>query len=338
MRFRTFLLTLLVVPILFAPLFSNAQLTPQDALTQITQNVSIVTSPKNPEPNNMVSISIESYSTDLDQSKIVWAVDGKIVKSGTGIKNISVQAGGLGTSKSIEISISPTGATPFKKSLIIKPSEVDLVWQGNTYTPPFYKGRTLWSGQSDFTALAIPHIVNSSGREANPANFFYKWSRNGEAEGNSSGVGKNSIKLSTSIFPIPQEIQVEISDGDSILATKKTVISSNDMSLLVFEDNPLYGPLFNNGVIDKISLKEKEVTLIAYPLFFNTQARENSFISYSWLINGLASGQNTSSVTFRAPDNSGGSSDVSVHIGNTVNFTQMNDKSFNIGFNNQSNI
>src|SRR3989344_1173365 len=60
----------------------------------------------------------------------------------------------------------------FLASTTTHAQSVDLLWQGETYTPPFYKGKSLWSNQSRITFFAM---TNGLG---NPANLSYKWTKN----------------------------------------------------------------------------------------------------------------------------------------------------------------
>lgn len=332
MRFRIFLTFIFLACFFIIPQLSHAQLSPQDALTQLSQNVSVTLSPTYPEPNDVVNISLESYATDLDQSQIIWSVGGKVKASGVGEKSFSLQVGGAGTSNTVDITIKPASGAMFTKTITIKPTEVDLMWQGDTYTPPFYKGLSLWSAQSSITVLAIPHIVDSNGQEMKPSSLVYEWSRNGTVLGDQSGTGKNSLTILNSIFPTPQGIKVNISSGSSILATKSIIIYPTPTNILVYEDNPLYGPLFNRGVGDLINLQQKEVTLSAYPLFFGVNDKNDGSLSYSWAINGVGLNQKTSGVTFRAPDGASGQSNLSVQVENSSKFTQTGDKSFSVQF------
>src|SRR3989344_2819964 len=81
---------------------------------------------------------------------------------------------------------------------------VDILWQGEVYTPPFYQGKTFWSKQSRIPLVAIPQSLG------NPANLTYKWTKNGTVLGNVNGVGKNSIYFVDSILSKGKTIEVEI--------------------------------------------------------------------------------------------------------------------------------
>ena len=76
---KTFLLCL--VFILFFALgtnFSFAKIYSDDITATI--------SPKNPGPNDLVSVSIQAYSTNLDEDTISWIIAGKTIKKGVGEK------------------------------------------------------------------------------------------------------------------------------------------------------------------------------------------------------------------------------------------------------------
>jgi hypothetical protein len=285
----------------------------------------------------VVNISLQSYAADLDQSKIVWSVGGKVEKSGVGEKAFSIQLGAQGTSKTISIDVYPLNGTAFRKSITIRPSEVDIMWKGNTYIPHFYKGRALWSNQSSLTIFAVPHVSNSSGKEIARSTLVYKWTRNGTVLGSQSGVGKSTLVINNSLFPAPQTIQVDISTGGEVLARGATTISPMNPELLVYEDSPLLGPLFNIEVGNRISLREKEITLSVFPFFFGVMDKNDSSLKYSWSANNSTIEQSASKVTFRSPEASG-SSNISIHAENSSMFTQTADKAFGVEFNNENNF
>jgi len=93
--------------------------------------------------------------------------------------------------------------------LHLRAQEVDILWQGETYTPPFYKGRALWSSQSRITFLAIPHGAGIG----NPANLTYRWTQNGTVLGNINGIGKNTLSFTDSVLSKPQTIKIDVLSG-----------------------------------------------------------------------------------------------------------------------------
>ncbi|MFZ2484531.1 MAG: hypothetical protein WAX80_01125 [Minisyncoccia bacterium] len=203
---------------------------------------------------------------------------------------------------------------------------VDLLWQGDSYTPPFYQGRTLWSKQSRIILIAIPQGLG------NPANLYYKWIRTGTVLGNTNGVGKNSISFSDSILSRPQTIKVEIlSINEDVLASASVRINPTSPTMMVYEDNPLYGYMFHRETVGTHQMQDKEATFTAFPLFFSIFDRTDNTLEYQWRTN--AGGVETgNSVTYRAPDDATGSSEVKVSLSNTDKITQSANKSFLIEF------
>ena len=214
----------------------------------------------------------------------------------------------------------------------LKAQEVDLLWQGQTYTPPFYKGKALWSSQSKISLLAIPHISGVS----NPTSLTYKWIKNGTVLGNINGVGKNTLTFTDSILSQPQIVKVEILSASpaKVLASASMTITPISPILAIYENNPLYGFMFHREISGVHNLLEREVTFTAFPLFFSTVSRVDDTLSYSWRT-GSDEADISSSVTYRTPEEAAGTSAVSVEASNRDKFLQSADKNFLIQFGDQ---
>ena len=213
--------------------------------------------------------------------------------------------------------------------LHLRAQVVDILWQGETYTPPFYEGRSLWSKQSRITLVAIPQGLGSA------ANLNYKWTRNGTVLGNINGIGRNYISFLDSILSRPQIIKVEILSGQNVvLASTFVTVTPTASALAVYENNPLYGFMFHRETSGTHPLKEKEITFTAFPFFFSTSNRMDDIISYEWRTN-VGEAETKNSVTYRSPDNTVGSSQVSVSASNKNQITQDASKNFLIEFGNQ---
>lgn len=213
---------------------------------------------------------------------------------------------------------------------LARAQEVDILWQGETYTPPFYKGRTLWSSQSRINFVAIPQGLGNS------ANLNYKWSRNGTVLGNINGVGKNTLSFSDSILSRPQTIKVEISSNqDLVLASESVTITPISPILIVYENNPLYGFMFHQETSGTHELREREITFSAFPFFFSILSRADDVINYEWRTN-VGEVETRNSVTYRTPDDATGSSAVQVQVSNQAKITQDATKSFLVQFGKQN--
>lgn len=188
---------------------------------------------------------------------------------------------------------------------------VDLLFQGKSYTAPFYKGATLWPKQGAITLLAIPQGLG------NPTALNYKWIRNGTVlggESGASGVGKNSLTFSDPLFSKPVNIQVEIVNGSGdILAENSLNITPTNPFVIIYENNPLYGFMFHQEVGSTYKLEDAEITFGAFPLFFDTPNQASPSLVYKWSTN-AGETQDGSRVTYRTPEQGSGSSSVSIGV------------------------
>jgi len=214
----------------------------------------------------------------------------------------------------------------FIPSYVAKSQTVDLLWQGDVYTPPFYEGKSLWSKQARITFVAIPQGLG------NPNSLNYKWTKNGTVLGSISGMGKNSLSFNDTIFSKPQTVKVEIvgNDNQPITSATETLVPTSP-EVLVYEDNPLYGLMFNHEVGDKYKFNEKETSFSAFPLFFSVSNYTDDNLTYSWQTNSGVK-EPARSITFRAPDESTGNSQIGISISNNLEIVQRVSKSFLVEF------
>ena len=140
-------------------------------------DISIKVSPENPRPFSATTISLTSFSTDLNKANIEWRSGGKLVLSGTGKTKYIFTTGGPNTVTSFDINIIPEGASAINKMLTINPSDIDLLWEAmDSYTPPFYKGKALPSTESQIKIVAYPNTSGLS--NTNQKNISYTWKNN----------------------------------------------------------------------------------------------------------------------------------------------------------------
>ena len=209
--------------------------------------------------------------------------------------------------------------------------EVDLIWEAQTYTHPFYEGLPLWSNESNITFTAIPHIPSVS-----PGNIIYRWSKNKTVLGSLSGVGKNSLSFKDTVLSLPVEVTIDLflENGSSPLGSRTVTLKPASPKLLGLENSPLYGLMTNKSVINEFIIEEDEVTLSAIPLFSTVSKRTAGAFVYTWLTN---SGERRvgDSITYRAPETGGGSASVMVRGENSKIIAQPKNVNFLIKFNEQ---
>lgn len=308
-RFITlFILTLCIF--FSAPEIGQAQ------LIGISENdVSVGIYPESPQPKDPVTVTIETYSFNLDNSNTKWYVNGNLAQEGKGLKTLTFQVGNLGQTSNVRIVID-SDKGQLIKTIAITPSVVTIVWEADTYTPPFFKGKALFSHQSTITFMAQPQLV-TGGRTLNPANLIYTWSKEGTVLGSQSGYGKQTLTLTGSVISRSMKVMVEVQDPTSG-ATASGVIQVDPIEpeVSMYIVDPLYGVQYNKAIKGNLPLNGKEVTLTAVPYFFSNAESESGSISYNWSINSntISDGLNTRTRVFRKVGEVFGISNIGLKI------------------------
>lgn len=312
-------------------LFSHAQAQSEGSVGEITaEGIVLTVDPEFPGPGQSVTARLESSTVDLDHSSITWKIDGKNARSGSGERDFSFSAGAVGASMVISAEITTAAKESFTKSVTLRIGSVDLLWQGEGYVPPFYKGRSLWARQNRLTLFAIPQTGDD------PLKASYRWKINGEVSATNSGTGKNSLSLTDSLLGLPQEITVDImSDPLTVAASATVTLNAGEQIVRVYEKDPLLGYLFHKETGSAYLLKGKEVTFAAFPYFFSVDGKSSKGVTYRWSTNGQTS-QSTDTVTYRAPESGAGSASVGVTITHINQILQSAGKNFLVQFGNQN--
>lgn len=329
MRYAIFLLIFVVTLGLYTP--AHAQLSD---LTQSSVEVSLI--PENPKAGETVQASIVSYLTDLDSASVVWQVNGKIIKSGIGVKMVNVTVGNIGDTTNITILIKTKEGDSITKTVSLTPASVDLMWQSDGYTPPFYRGKTMFGHQNTITFIAIPHM--SSAGEVNPQSYIYKWTQNGKALQDSSGYGKNTLTVTGSIISRPLKIEVEVSTPSSYATAYGYInVTPTDPFVLLYNKSPLYGIEFQKAIQGYVNMTEPEITVVATPMFFGIKNLTSPEISYAWSINGSSINNSLRDYmqVFRPKEGTSGTSNITVKVEHLDKILQFSSRSFNLSFGNQ---
>lgn len=290
----------------------------------IKEDLVIDISPEVPKPGDIVTISIETYGIDINTQLILWKQNGLDQLKGIGQKKFSFTMGQSGTLTKIDVTVSPKNAPTITKSWTFSPVDVDILWEANTYTPPFYKGKALFTPEADVTFVAMPNIV-VGGKRIDPSDIVYNWKIDGEVDGDSSGFGKNTFAYTGSIVLKPALIQAEV-----YAATNKSYTGINGFTLsnvypqaIFYEDSPLYGTLYNRSIRNQFSTRTDAVNMVVAPYFFSTPDK-NANILYDWNLNSSATDIPTdqNSALFKRKVNNGGTANVSVVITNPLKILQ----------------
>lgn len=290
---KIFFITLIVCSTVFLVTPSNAQIgLPEDFpfdinslpinLPELEDYTTISLLPEHPGPNQSVTASLLLNLTDLNKAEISWFLNGELQESGVGDKSFNFKTGPTGSVTRVSVLIDTFEGETAEKEIVIRPAEVDILWNANTYTPPFYKGKALFTNQSEITLTAIPNFFNSGGNRINPKNLVYEWYRGNSKLKDYSGFGKDTLSLKGGVLFKSLDVKVEVRTlDDSMVAEKNITISPENPEALIYQNHPLYGILLNR-TLDKVTLKDREITLSAIPYFFSALTKNDTGLEYSW--------------------------------------------------------
>ncbi len=252
----------------------------------ISEYLDLKTNPSNPGPKEMVQVTIESYLSDLNKATISWSVNGKLVKRGIGEKSFSFQNGDSGKTTRINVLILTNDGSSLDRELLFSPIGVTILWEADTYTPPFYKGKALMSPQARVRAIVIPDIANTR-NALSAGNLVYVWKKDGYAVSEASGYGKNSFSFSGPKPYGETKVKVQVSSLDNAVNSEMRIaLPLTDSFILFYEDHPLLGTLYGRNLSTGLPLRKKEFSVKAAPFFFSNEVDEAPTLVYNWSLNG----------------------------------------------------
>ncbi len=299
--------------------------------------VTVSMDPQMPAPGQMVTIMVESFSTDLNQATFTWLVNGVVKKQGKAIKTFTLTAGAVGSTQMVEVDIDTKDIGNVAKRLVVAPAGVEVIEQADSSVPPFYKGKALSSPQGQVILIALPTLVTQSGRRLSSAEIVFTWKQNGKVLGDKSGLGKDTLSVTTP-FIAEQilEINVEASSPENNLyATKKYFIQTGTPKIIFYENSPLLGILSNRALKNSYTLTKDEITITAYPFFFAPSVLNDPATNFNWSINGSPvepTGASRNILTLRKPGGVSGISIVSLSLQNIKRVFESASQSLQVGF------
>ena len=305
-------------------------------IPELDQQISIEESPQTPNPLDDVTITLSAYGTNLNLANITWKVDNITAQKGPGMTKFTIKAGDAGVTKIVNITIEPVDGGIVNKTITISPQDVDLIWESHTYTPPFYKGKAMYSPQEKVNIVAMPNFLSKSGVGINPSKLVYTWRQDDSVIEDQSGYAKNVLRINGSILLQPTGIEVEVTGSGKEDAKKIIALSPTLPTAIFYENNPLYGVLFNKALYGNFDFKDAlEKNIEAFPFFFGANKKSDGNLAYEWNINGAIINlpANQSGTTFRNTTGDSGTSAIGVKIDNNNNFIEEANQSLNINFN-----
>lgn len=285
MALRPLVLTLFVVALTCAPHASAQIVFPPTAgplLLRLNRDY--------PEPGAVVRVTLSSLTFNLSEADIAWYVDDQFLAADRGLTEVDVSLAAGGAATHIAAYAVAGGEAIGSADVYIRPAEMDLLWEADSFTPPLYRGKKLASSGSTIHAEARARLKNPDGGAIEARNIVYTWHRNGTLIHSASGRGKTSAT-----FPSPQlfdtdTISVEVVSLDgSVGASASARIPSIDSLVVLYQDHPLFGVLYNAALHSSMTFPDTEVTFAAIPYFApNIFGPSDRALTYAWRVNGAS--------------------------------------------------
>lgn len=292
-----------------------------------TIDLSLSSIPLNPQPLQQVTITAQSYSTDLNQASLVWAYNGKTIASNTGQTQITITAPASGASANITLTASGGNFATSTATLVLRPASVDLLWEGaDSYTPPFYKGRALPSTGGLIRVTAIPSI-------SAPRDLSYNWSQNDQALQSRSGYDKSSIIFRNSALISTEHIAVGEASGNFSGSGTVDITPGNASVVGYLNTNGFID--YNNGSDTALNISGQGAIVHFEPYFFSVPTNISRDLTFSYtdaVGDTLNAGSPQNEFRLSAPSD-GGQSTFNIGITTTTYSLQNITNPFSVNFN-----
>jgi len=301
--------------------FTSTQILHAQSSDRMVEAV-IELSPKFPTPGQTVKAQLHASSLDKDTALYTWRLNGEIIQQSYSQKEVMYTIGDVGTVSKISVSAEDASGYRVSAEHTIRVGDVSVVWEGRTYTPPFYQGRALQTAGSEVAMVALPTILNDKGVMYSADELSYSWSTNYSTLPEVSGKGKHSVVLTNSSPFEAFTINLLVKDPQGIVRVgKKFVIPANQPSVVLYEDSPLTGIRYDKAITGMHSIYDRETTLVSEPYYISASTRTDPVLAYTWTVAGKTY-TSPGSISLGAEGAGSGSSHVNVVIQNSAFWLQ----------------
>lgn len=272
--------TLFIVLFLFHPLGTlhaqvNVSFNGNDSVLQVTDG--------SVTPGSLITLSLKNTSIPLETKNISWLENGSLSEQGLGKATHTLTLGEAGTHTTVTVVVDGEDANA---DITLVPAMVDLVWEAQSYVPPFYKGRTFPSPGTTITAEALPYFTKD-GTIIDRGSVYFTWKYNEQLLQTQSGPGKSSITLNAPEFAEEGVLSVEAQTVDGIFsASKKVRIPTTEPYMTLYPVNPLIGVDFLRGGRSTVQTPDTESTFVLFPYFASIKDLLDPIANISWTIDG----------------------------------------------------
>ncbi|MEK7509603.1 MAG: hypothetical protein AAB605_02720 [Patescibacteria group bacterium] len=256
----------------------------QFSLTGLERPLTLSMTPEYPMSGDTVRLTVQSYGLDLNRSEVVWYENEKEIARGTGVTTASVTAGALGSRTTVEVVAEDEAGLIGSAQATIRPTEVDLLWESDSYVPPFYEGRALPGTSAIIRAQALARFKQTNGTLLPDTSIIYTWYKGNTRM--SSGRGRSSFSFPGPTLFGTDDIRVVAESTDGTLRGEaRTRIQSVDPSLELYENHPLFGVLFHRALVSGARTTETEEEVVAFAYFAHVESPRDQSLTYVWRVN-----------------------------------------------------
>ncbi len=283
--------------------------------------------PEFPKPGELVTVSIESYGSGVNNSNIVWRYGGEIIADATNQRSAQVFAGGLGETVTVSASLVNQAGVERLYSTTIEPRYIDIVVEAQTRVPDFFAGRAVPSIGS---AVNVTALIDNGTQTRN--DLVYTWRLNNQVlEG-----GPIRTRNQTS-FDMPRgkqsTLSVEIANiNGEIVGRKAIIVESVRPQLSFYESNALHGAS-HNSIVDSLILFGSSATIVAEPYYLDSRVYNSPDI-VEWEIDNTTTGEglvNPYEITIQKIQE-GGVSNLNFHVRSTTQILQGVEDNIDVRF------
>ncbi|MBX4192174.1 hypothetical protein KW798_01685, partial [Candidatus Parcubacteria bacterium] len=301
---------ILVISFLLLPTLAQAQLVPDP--------VQFIVAPEIPGPNEKTTIQVQGVGSFLGDATITWRENGKVMLTGAGERTYSFTTGALGTQTSVTVSINSQTQGLIEKSFLFRPSVVNLIWEADTTSPLFYRGKTFYTPGAQVKIVAFPTVIVSGTRVSN-SSLSFQWSHNDDPLPVQSGLGRNILNIAGDELQTSENIALDVYLGGARVAHGTLEIPASNPALLLYSRDPLRGEMLDVSLPNAISLNSAEITIQAEPYFFSKSSVKAGLLQYTWELNNQEiTGPESANglLTLRQTGQGGGGATVGVSLQN----------------------
>jgi hypothetical protein len=284
------------------------------AFAQIEQTITVRTSPAVIQVGKKIALKVVSPVIDIDTALIVWKLDGAIIQQGIGVIDAEFTPADTRVAL-VEVIIATQDGIETSIKKRIQAADIDLIWEGVSYTPPTYAGRALVGPGGTVKVAALAH---GTGKTADT--LVYTWFQDGTPLQKQSGFGKSAITVQMPPFGDSSRISVEIKTLQSeYIGGNGIRITPVQPQVRVYEQRPLVG-LWLNAQLDKTD-PIGDLHMRALPYFIDGTALNQKNITFDWK-------SPTGTITVETPSGASykpekDNAEISISISNTSKVLQQ---------------